>query len=308
MTVDSTNPNVTVYDKNEKEITLTKSVNDDNVKIGQTVTYTVNFTAVNFFGTGDSAKKVDKYIIHDTLPAFLTSVEVTSITIGGAAYTVAGEGDARVVPQFDASTKTIEIPWVNNAGNHLYANGVAVEITYNAVVTDSVDVTATGNTNTVTLTPHFDDDTTGEPKEATETIWSYTFGLIKVNDSGAALADATFQLPFYVKQVGTSNVYKYAGTTATDGAVNTVTTTDNGSIYIHGIATDETTNSENAKNTEFSITETVAPAGFKASKGEMQVRASGRTEKSPQGRGGDHEAWIHCFCENCFICPCKAGQ
>jgi len=260
VTVDSTNPTVTVYDKNEKEIELSKTVDDTNVKIGQTVTYTVDFTSVNYVGTGNAAKKVDKYTITDTLPAFLKDVVVTGITVGGTAIET---------KQFDENKK-IEIPWVDAEGNHLYANGAIVEITYTAVVTDSVDVTATGNTNKVTLTPHFDDGTEGQPKEDEETIWSYTFGLIKVDDSGAALADATFLLPFYVKQVGDSNVYNYAGTTASDGAVNTVTTTDNGQIYIHGIATDETHNTpadEEAGtaaviDTEFSITETVAPKGF----------------------------------------------
>jgi len=250
LTVDSTNPNAQVNDKNTTTITVSKDVDDANVKIGQTVNYTVTFNAPNYLGE----ELVTKYTIEDTLPSFLSSVTVTDLLVG----TTSIKADANVTGVSTFGTgKKIEISWVDGTTPR-YASNSTITLTYSAVVTDTVDVTATGNTNTVTITPT---TTNGdkEPRQDTETIYSYVFGLKKVNDGGTALQGATFQLPFYVKQVGSSNVYKYAGTTESAGAVNTVTTPDGGAIYIQGIATDE---DAGGASTTFSITETVAPAGY----------------------------------------------
>ncbi len=267
VSVDSTNPNAEIFDKNEKDIELSKTVDDPNVKIGQTVTYTVVWNAPNYLGAGDEAEQVTKYTIEDTLPDFLSNVTVTSLKIGETemitkdaetgAITVAG--GITGVDTF-GTAKKIVIPWVDGTTS-LYKNNSTITLTYTAVVTDKVDTTSTGNENKVTLTPT---TTTGDkqPKEDTEKIYSYNFGLKKVNEKGDALAGATFELTFYVKQVGETNVYLYAGTEASEGAVNTVTTPAGGEIYIKGIATDETTNTEEVKNTTFTITETVAPDGY----------------------------------------------
>lgn len=71
LTVDSTNPNASVYDKNSTVPTVPdedgKKVENDNVSIGDTVTYTLKFTTSNYDGEGASAKKITSYIITDTV-------------------------------------------------------------------------------------------------------------------------------------------------------------------------------------------------------------------------------------------------
>ena len=75
ITVDSTNPSATIVDKNTTTPNnLIKTVDDDNVYIGQTVTYTVTYNTANYDGAGENAKQIISYTVHDTLPSFLTDV------------------------------------------------------------------------------------------------------------------------------------------------------------------------------------------------------------------------------------------
>ena len=245
VTIDSTNPNVTVVDKNTTDPTPpTKDVDDDNVKIGDTVTYTVKYKTANYNGT----KKIVSYTIHDTLPEFLTNVKVTSITV---------DGQAIAVQQF--VDKKITIAWVDGQGNHLYKNGAEVVITYTATVTEGAAVDGAGNTNTVTLTWDDEDGSVPPPSDNpdmykdSETIYTYALALKKVDQDGKPLAGATFQFPFYVKATPDADgAYIYAGTTAGEGLTNTITTPADGVIIVKGLESDE----------KVTITETEAPAGY----------------------------------------------
>lgn len=44
-------------------------------------TYTVTFNATNFIGEGEAAQRVLSYTIKDTLPDWLSDVNVTSIIV-----------------------------------------------------------------------------------------------------------------------------------------------------------------------------------------------------------------------------------
>lgn len=164
ISLDSTKPTAVMYDKNEDKPHITddqgKKVDDTDkiVKVGQKLTYTVSFTAANYDGSGTGAKKISSYTIADTLPEFLSDVNVTSITIGDQDYKVDG-----VTPQF-STDKKITIPWVDDNGNSLYATGSVITITYTAVVDDDVTIAGEGNTNDVTITWNYMDGTTPENK------------------------------------------------------------------------------------------------------------------------------------------------
>lgn len=260
VSVDSTNPNATVFDKNSGTPTLTKDVDDDDVYIGQTVTYTVEYTAYNYNGQGENAKQIVSYTIEDTLPDFLTDVEVTSITINGEAYTVDEE-----VPQFE--NKKITIPWAEN-GTSLYENGATIKITYTAVVTENAVIGGNGNTNKVTLTWEDTDGPDDDKLEAEETIYTYAIAVKKVNEKGENLAGATFQLPFYVNATADEDgYYVYAGTTAGEGLTNTLTSPADGVIVIKGVASGD-----------YKITETSAPSGYNKVNSEITVTAEKTTE------------------------------
>ena len=251
ISVDSTMPDVTIVDKNAAAPSnLNKTVPEggDNVNIGDAVTYTVSFKTSNYYGAGEDAKQIVSYTITDTLPEFLRNVTVTSITIGGADYKVDG-----AVPQFDATTKSITIPWVKD-GTSLYKNGAEIVITYTAVVTAKAAIDGNGNANKVTVTwTTKDSDQPGPDKiEKEETIFTYAIALKKVNNKGKALPDAVFQFPFYVQSTADADgAYIYAGTTAGEGLTNQITTPDSGVIIVKGV-----------KTGSYEIKEVKAPAGY----------------------------------------------
>ena len=236
ISVDSTAPNASIYDKNTTPPVNNpkKEVNDTNFYIGDTITYTVSFGTANFNGTGSEAKRIVSYTISDTLPDFLSEVTVTSITIGSAEYKVDG-----AVPQFDAN-KTITIPWVSGTSPNytsLYANGAQIVITYTAVLTDAATIAGSGNTNTVSITFTDEANVTPDPKIVTSTVYTYAIAIKKVDEDGNNLAGAVFELPFYVNKTPDANdgAYIYAGTTAGTDLVNELTTPADGLIIIKGL-------------------------------------------------------------------------
>lgn len=247
VTVTSTNPKATIVDKNSTVPgDLVKKVDNNDINIGDTVTYTVTFKTANYDGAGKDAKRITSYIITDTLPDFLSDVSVTKITIGGAEYTVDS-----TIPQF--SDKKITIPWVDGNGNSLYNNGAEIVITYRATVTDKAAIDSAGNTNKVTVTWTTEGNNPSKDKlEKEETIYTYAIALKKVDRKGNPLAGAEFQFPFYVKETADSDgAYIYAGTTEGTGLTDTITTPDSGVIVVKGV-----------KTGTYEITETKAPAGY----------------------------------------------
>lgn len=254
ITVDSTNPNAKIVDKNGTVPSdLSKTVNDDDVNFGDTVTYTVTFNTSNYDGNGTAAKKIMSYTIEDTLPDFLSNVTVTSIIVDNDGSAETTNDRANVTDQFN--NKKIVLDWYDETNSKfLYDNGATVTLTYTAVVTDKAKIDGNGNTNTVTV-KWTDENVEGLQGNLTdsETIYTYAIALKKVNDAGTPLAGATFELPFYVKETADTadDAYIYAGTTAGTGLTNQLTTPASGEITIKGVAPGD-----------YSITEVTAPNGY----------------------------------------------
>ena len=158
ISITSTNPNALIKDKNTTgpvvppgEDGKVKKSDKESVSIGDTVTYTVKFTATNYYAKteGGESKQIKQYVINDTLPAFLKDVKVESLKIGDTAITP--------TPKFD--NKKIVIDWVDNENNSLYNNKTDIEIIYTAKVTDNGIVYAgEGNKNEVTISWIYVDD------------------------------------------------------------------------------------------------------------------------------------------------------
>ena len=265
ISVDSTMPNVTIVDKNSstpKDLSKTASSND--VSIGDTVTYTVSFKTSNYYGAGTNAKEIVSYTIEDTLPDFLTSVNVTSIIVDNDGNNATAGDQFGVTAQF--ANKKIVIDWYDEVNNKfLYDNGATVTITYTAVVTDKAAIDGNGNTNkvTVTWTTKGGDEPGPDKVETEETIFTYAIALKKVNNKGVALPGAVFQFPFYVKSTADANgAYIYAGTTAGAGLTNQITTPDSGVIVVKGV-----------KSGSYEITEVTAPAGYNKLTAPVTVQA-----------------------------------
>lgn len=236
ITVDSTNPNATVIDKNTtvpvKE--PSKTVDDQKVNIGQTVTYTISFGTANY----DGEDQIDKYIIEDTLPNYLSDVTVTSIIVDADGNTATTDDQQTVTKQF--TDKKIEITWAEN-GKNLYKNGSKIIITYTAKVTDAI---AAGNVelnkNEVTITPKAGEKTvTTTTNTASAIIKTFAAALQKVDGSDKPLAGASFQVNGLVVtgEPGNYTVVSYDKTATTAGT--TMLCDNNGKIIIRGIADDE---------------------------------------------------------------------
>lgn len=258
LSVDTTKPTAIMYDKNTNNPHFDdeqgKKVNDNNVAIGQTVTYTIDYTATNYTGSGSSAKKVVSYKIVDTLPDYLDNVTVTSITVNdGTSYDVTA--------QFD-DNKTITLAWVDENGNSKYKNNAVVTITYTAKVTKNAAIAGAGNTNTVTITPQDKDgDITTDVIRDTETIKTYALAIKKVDDKGNPLEGATFEFPFAVQEEKDENGYYIVDASASVQTAS-ITTPADGVIVIKGV-----------EARTYSITETSAPHGYNKLPAAVSVEA-----------------------------------
>ena len=244
ISVDSTKPNATIIDKNTTPPVnhLSKSANETDVYIGQTVTYTVEFNTANYDGT----KQIVKYEISDAPAAnSLTNITVTGITVDGTPIDT---------QQFADGKLTINWAKDGKAGDSLYKNGAKLVITYTGVVADTATIDGAGNKNTVTVKPILDDGTSPDPSQYTddETFFTYAIAIKKVDKAGKDLAGATFKFPFYVKATPADDgAYIYAGTEAGEGLVNELTTPDSGLIIVKGV-----------KSGDVEVEETAAPAGY----------------------------------------------
>ena len=244
ISVDTTQPNVTINDKNETKIVAEKKeANGKSFSIGEAITFTATFTTTNYYGSGEDAGKIYKYVISDTLPAYLSNVTVTSITVGGTAITT---------QQFD-SNKQITIPWVDEETDaSLYANGAKIVVTYTAKLTSTVNVNA-DNKNTIDITPYDKDDKPySNPFETSEEITTYAAAL-KKTDGTKALAGAKFAFNGLTVEKTADGVYTVVSYDATSTTAGTEMEVDsNGKLYIVGLKAGVTLTGK----------ETEAPVGY----------------------------------------------
>ncbi len=261
ITVTSTNPNAVVYDKNSKEPDIVKKVDKKDVAIGDTVTYTATSTTVNYLGEGADAKQVVSYDIIDTLPSFLSDVNVTSIIVDNDGNAVTTDDQITLpIQQFD-SEKKISIPWINNQNEDIYNNGALLIVTYTAKVTDKMEVDGiNGNKNVVTLQPYVEDGDDGDNEpdpwhetwEDEEVIFTYATALKKVDENVLPLVGAKFAANGLIVS-GTNGNYTVVSYNPASTDLGTEMETDDlGNLVIKGITSE----------TLLTVTETEAPAGY----------------------------------------------
>lgn len=260
ITVTSTQPDASVYDKNVNEPSVTKTVEEKSYSIGDTVKYTATFDTTNYIKKDDAAdeesKQVVDYLIKDTLPEYLSYVNVTKITIDGTEYKV-----DNATPQFN-DKKEIRISWAekNEDGSYTsrYAQGAKIVIEYQAVLTSTTNINA-ADTNTISITPYVDKGDGGEPKpwdetwEDTAEITTYAAAIKKVDQDGNSLAGAVFTIAgLTVEEVG-DGVYRVVSYNPESDTQSAEMSTDGqGKLYIVGLAKDVT----------LTVTEFKAPDGY----------------------------------------------
>ncbi len=283
--LDTTNPNVVMQEKNEAP-TNVKTVEEDSTgnygekndaDIGQTV---------NFKSTITAQAGAENYVFHDTMSAGLTYTGVTGITLNGTAvdasnYTVVTEGLT--------DGCTFEVRFTQAFCDTLKANDQIV-ISYTATLNEKAVIAGAGNPNTSKLSYGDKGDESHTPSgttpPSTTTTYTWDVDVFKYTMNGeteTALAGAKFTLsknadgsnPIALVSEG-NNVYRVAKTGET-GTVTEITTDTTGKFTIKGLDADT-----------YYLTETAAPAGYNKLAGPVTIVigengvVNGTTE-APQG-------------------------
>ena len=281
VTINSTKPDATVYDKNTKDITAEKTVEEESYTIGDTIKYTATFDTVNFYGEGDASKQVLNYTITDSLPDFMSDATITKITITEKdGKTTAKEftnknfnSDGEVVIDW---AKGIEGTSNPKKWESLYENGAKIIVKYEATLTSDTNINA-ADTNTVKIQPQVvKDDGTPDDKKPWEDSWEDSAEIktyaaaLKKTDGTKALKGAKFAVNGLTVEKTDSGVYtvvSYDSSSTTQGTE--MTTDDNGMLYIVGLA----------ENVSLSVTETKAPSGYTKATAPITLTPQKVTEK-----------------------------
>lgn len=261
-----------VYAKLE-EYKIDKTVNDDFVGRGDTVTFTVKtqFPATEKENNDGSKVTLNTFEVVDT-PEGLDITGISSITIGGTSITIDDNWIQQNVDEVMDLVNTTEterytIDLSDEIGKH--NTGEAVEIVYTAVVVDedynnSVDV----NSNTVDYTP-------GETEG-----WTGKIKVTKVADDSqhTPLSGAEFQVflndsedPISFVEVGTdTGVYRKALEEEAK-TTTTVKVSSSGVLEVKDLADGTYTFKETKAPEGYSISNTPTPATITADKKIVEV-------------------------------------
>lgn len=250
--LDTTNPDVEMYEKNEQP-SVTKEVKEDSSKeFGETNTAEIGQT-VEFKTTIGAKPGAESYVLHDVMSAGLTldpdSIEVTGLNKGQDAES----GDYHVVTTGLSDGCTFEVVFHQSYLDKITENADIV-VTYSAVLNENAEISTSANTNKTQLK-------FGEDSEF-ETTWdetkTYTFmvDVVKTDGGNKVLDGAQFKL--YDAKTGGSEialvkvsdgVYRLAKDGET--GVEHITTV-NGQLEIKGFDA----------NTNYYLEETKAPDGY----------------------------------------------
>ena len=277
--LDTTNPNVVMEEKNEVPANVKTVEEDSTSKYGDKNDADIGQT-VNFKSTITAQAGAENYVFHDTMSAGLTYTGVTGITLNGTAvdasnYTVtapAADGD------------TFDVTFTQAFCDALKANDQIV-ISYTATLNENAVIAGEGNPNTSKVSYGDSSNTKYTPDSQTKTytwdvdVFKYTMD----GETEKALAGATFTLskndngsnPIALMSEG-NNVYRVAKTGET-GTVTEITTDATGKFTIKGLDADT-----------YYLTETQAPAGYNKLAGPVTIVIGANgvvngTTEAPQG-------------------------
>ena len=271
--LDTTNPSVTIKEKNA-EVTNEKEVEEDsNSSYGSVNDADIGQT-VNFKSTITLPKGSENVVFHDEMSKGLTldanSIKVytdanmtTELTAGNYTVTTTGLSDGC----------TFEVSFAKTYLDGLTADTTTVYVKYSATVNDQANVGNTGNPNKSKVSYGDENKTTTTPDSTTIT-YTWSFDVLKYanGDETKVLKDAQFVLLSKDKsKVATIVNGKLTGWEAVpaaddDGNINwpantTLTTDTNGKITIAGLDADT-----------YYLRETAAPAGYNKLANDVEVK------------------------------------
>ena len=271
--LDTTNPNVTIKEKNG-EPTNEKTVEEDsNSNYGSVNDADIGQT-VNFKSTITFPKGSENVVFHDEMSQGL-SLNANSIKV----YTDANMTTELIAGNYTVTTTdlsdgcTFEVSFAKTYLDGLTADTTTVYVKYSATVNAQANIGNTGNPNKSKVSYGDENKTTTTPDSTTIT-YTWSFDVLKYanGDKTKVLKDAQFVLLSKDKsKVATIVNGKLTGWEAvpdadTDGNINwpantTLTTDANGKIGIAGLDADT-----------YYLRETAAPAGYNKLANDVEVK------------------------------------
>ena len=270
--LDTTNPSVTIHEKNQ-EPTNEKTVEEDsNNQYGSVNDADIGQT-VNFKSTITLPKGSENVVFHDTMSKGLT-LDASSIKVYTDAdmTTELGTDNYAVVTTGLTDGCTFEVSFEKTYLDGLTADSTTVYVKYAATVNENAVVGGEGNPNTSNVEYGEEGKTTTTPDSITRT-YTWSFDVLKYanGDESKVLEGAQFVLLNNDKtKVATIVDGKLTGwvnvpVAGTDGTITwpentTLTTNAQGKIDIAGLDADT-----------YYLRETVAPAGYNKLAGPITI-------------------------------------
>lgn len=264
VTVTSTKPDASIIDKNDSEPTTpddpdpddptnggAKVVAESSAEVGETIHYTVTFTATNYLTENAETKQITKYVITDTASGVELNSDIV-VKVDGQTVTAA--------TSFDTNGK-LTLTWANNAGASIYNSPATVVITYSGVVTeDALTAGKATNNAVVSYVTAPDDPGDDEPDPepinpddpAVETmVFSIDITKVDFDDNTKKLDGAKFVL-----KNNEGKFYKY------DAENDDVTWVDNQTDADEVTTVNGEAKFEGLKAGSYDLVETKAPSGY----------------------------------------------
>lgn len=253
----TTNPNATVVDKNEQP-PFEKSVDDQDVEIGQELTYTITGKVPDTTGYNEYT-----YEVSDTMSAGLTYMDGVTVTFGDEGIDTTGK--------YEKTSNGFKLTFdMTKYQQHV---GKTITITYKAKVNENAVTTEAGNPNAASLkysNNPADNNSFGTENKVVK-VYTCNINIFKhVKDQTTALANAKFKL-----HNADGKYYKWdevakAVTWVVDANDATEVVTDNaGKASFKGLEAGS-----------YKLTETEAPAGYNKLTSDKDVKVT-RTGTDP---------------------------
>lgn len=263
ITVDSTNPNATIKDKNttnpdipndgaKKIVVNGATTSETTAKIGDVIDYKIAFNATNYVTTsGTDSKLITKYTIADTPSDLEINQSTVKVTVDGKEVTV--------TPTYGTDGKmTIELAWVKADGKTtIYNSPAEVVVTYKATVKAGAQDGTASNSAKISYTtadgetPIPDPNPDPDPK-----VYTYQFTLNKTSkeDGSDTLTGAEFKL--YDAASGGNEIKVVKNT---DGTYRVAEAGENGQVIEAGKVVIKGLKGD---NTKYYLEEIKAPNGY----------------------------------------------